>query len=110
MDSGTSLLVGDNALVKEINKLIGTVSSDCSNINKLPTVTITLNGKKYLLGPTDYVLEITSGGQSECINGFDGTTFPSQLANTLILGDLFIRKFYTLFDFANKQVGFATAL
>ena len=110
VDSGTSLLVGDNALVKEINKLIGTVSSDCSNINKLPTVTITLNGKNYLLGPTDYVLEITSGGQSECINGFDGTTFPSQLANTLILGDLFIRKFYTLFDFANKQVGFATAL
>lgn len=110
VDSGTSLLVGDSALVNEINKYIGTVKQDCSNLNSLPTVVITINGNTYALAPADYVLELTSGGQNQCINGFMGTTFPSQLANTLILGDLFIRKFYTLFDFGNKQVGFATAL
>ena len=110
VDSGTSLLVGDSALVNDINKFIGTVKQDCSNLNSLPTVTITINGNAYALAPVDYVLQITSGGQSQCINGFMGTSFPSQLANTLILGDLFIRKFYTLFDFANSQVGFATAL
>lgn len=110
VDSGTSLLVGDKTIINAINKIIGTVSQDCSNLSKLPTVTITINGKAYALGPTDYVLQITSGGQTECVNGFDGITFPAELANTLILGDLFIRKFYTLFDFGNKQVGFATAL
>lgn len=110
VDSGTSLLVGDNALVTEINKYIGTVKQDCSNLKSLPTVTITINGNAYALAPVDYVLEITSGGQNQCINGFMGTSFPPQLANTLILGDLFIRKFYTLFDFGNSQVGFATAL
>ena len=110
VDSGTSLLVGDTKLVAEINKLIGSVSQTCANINSLPTVTVTLNGKAYALTPADYVLEISSGGQNECINGFQGDAFPAQLANTLILGDLFIRKFYTLFDFGNKQVGFATAL
>jgi len=110
VDSGTSLLVGDTALVNQINSYIGTVKQDCSNLNSLPTVTVTINGNAYPLAPADYVLEITSGGQNQCINGFMGTTFPSQLANTLILGDLFIRKYYTLFDFGNKQVGFATAL
>ena len=110
VDSGTSLLVGSNTIVKQINKVIGTVSQDCSNLAKLPTVTITLGGVAYNLAPQDYVLEITSGGQSECINGFQGEDFPGELAETLILGDLFIRKFYTLFDFGNKRVGFATAL
>ncbi|OMJ70243.1 hypothetical protein SteCoe_31827 [Stentor coeruleus] len=107
VDSGTSLLVGDTALVDEINKFIGTVKKDCSNLSSLPTVTININGQNYQLLPSDYVLQISS---TQCINGFMGDAFPAQLANTLILGDLFIRKFYTLFDFGNKAVSFATAL
>lgn len=107
VDSGTSLLVGDTALVNDINKLIGTVNKDCSNLNSLPTVNININGQNYALLPNDYVLQISS---TQCINGFMGDAFPAQLANTLILGDLFIRKFYTLFDFGSKSVSFATAL
>ena len=109
VDSGTSLLVGDSSIVNPINAVIGKVSQDCSNLSKLPTVSITINSVTYTMGPSDYVLQITSGSQTECINGFMSTTFPAQLANTLILGDLWIRKYYTLFDFGNKQVGFATA-
>lgn len=110
VDSGTSLLVGSKKIVDEINKVIGTVNQDCSNIASLPTVTITLGGIAYTLAGKDYVLQITSGTQSQCINGWQGEDFSGELANTLILGDLFIRKYYTLFDFGNKQVGFATAI
>lgn len=110
VDSGTSLLVGSYELVTEIKKQIGTVASDCSNLNTLPTVSITIGGILYNLAAADYVLEISSGGQNQCINGFDATVFPPELADTIILGDLFIRKFYTHFDFGNKQIGFATAI
>jgi len=34
---------------------------------------------------------------------------PPQLANTFILGDSFLKKYYTHFDVANKRVGFAKA-
>lgn len=110
VDSGTSLLVGSLILVEEIKKQIGTVNSNCSNINSLPSVTINIGSIPYVMNPTDYVLELTSGGQSQCINGFDAMVFPAELADTLILGDLFIRKYYTHFDFGGKQVGFATAV
>jgi cathepsin D len=110
VDSGTSLLVGSLLLADAIKKDVGTVSKDCTNINTLPAVNIQISGKNYTMNSVDYVLELTSGGQSECINGFDAMVMPAQLSDTLILGDLFIRKFYTLFDFDNKQVGFATAI
>ena len=110
VDSGTSLLVGSKAIIDDIRKYAGTILSDCSNIAKLGSVTITLNSVDYVLNPVDYVLQITSQGQTQCVDGWDGVDFPGELANTLILGDLFIRKYYALFDFGNKQVGFATAL
>ena len=37
-------------------------------------------------------------------------TLPAELgASSLVLGDSFIRKYYTYFDFANQRVGFALA-
>ena len=110
VDTGTSVLLGDRPLISQINSVVGTVNQDCSNLSSLPNVTITINGQLYLLTPNDYVYEISAQGTSACINGFLGDDFPPELANTLILGDLFIRKFYTWFDFDNKQVSFATAI
>lgn len=34
---------------------------------------------------------------------------PPQLANTFILGDSFIKAYYTHFDLGNQRVGFAPA-
>lgn len=109
VDTGTSLLVGDKTLIDEINAKIGTVSKDCSNLSKLPNTTIVIGGINYVLTPNDYVLKITSGGSSQCTNGFMGMDVPEQLKNALILGDLFISTYYTHFDYANNRVGFAPA-
>jgi hypothetical protein len=44
------------------------------------------------------------------MSGFDAMAMPSQLANTIILGDLFIKTFYTHFDMGNARLGFAPAV
>lgn len=110
LDSGTSLLVGATNIVKEINAAIGTVNQNCAGLNSLPTVIVTIGGIQYPLGPNDYVLQVANGAQTECLNGWDAADLGVELADTIILGDLFIRKYYTLFDFGNKRLGFATAL
>merc|ERR1712013_183702 len=47
----------------------------------------------------DYVLEITQLGQTQCISGFMGLDLGGYLDGAWILGDVFIGKFYSEFDF-----------
>jgi len=51
IDSGTSVLVGPNALVKQITANFPKVSTDCSNIDAFPNVTFTIDGSDYELTP-----------------------------------------------------------
>ncbi|KAM9953273.1 hypothetical protein ACTFIR_008336 [Dictyostelium discoideum] len=115
-DSGTSLIAGPMADITALNEKLGAVIlngegvfSDCSVINTLPNVTITVAGREFVLTPKEYVLEVTEFGKTECLSGFMGIDL-GNMGNFWILGDVFISAYYTVFDFANKQVGFATAI
>jgi cathepsin D len=110
LDTGTSLLVGDTPVINAINAVVGSVSSDCTGIDSLPNVTFVADGQSYTLTPADYVLKVTALGETECMSGFEGMDMPSQLANTIILGDLFIKTYYTHFDMGNSRLGFAPAV
>jgi cathepsin D len=109
VDSGTSLLVGDTKFMNKIIDEIGAVKADCSNIASLPEISFVINGQDYTLSANDYVLKITSGGQTECMLGIQAMTLPAHLEGVVIMGDIFIRKYYTHFDYANNRVGFALA-
>jgi len=109
VDTGTSLIVANKEIIDYMKLKIGIVNPDCTNINSLPTVSFKINNIQYPLTPAQYVLQITSQNQTECILGFDGLDLPSYLSKVFILGDVFIRAYYTVFDFGNSRVGFATA-
>ena len=73
-------------------------------MNTLPNMTFTIGGDDYVLHAEDYYLKITILGKSQCqlgVMALDG------LPDFMILGDSFIKKYYTHFDAANHQVGFA---
>lgn len=97
-------LDGDNETPKN-----GPVIVDCDSISDMPDVTFVLNGKDFTLKPSDYILKVSSFGQTECVSGFQGLDLPGKLAGGWILGDVFIGAYHTIFDYGNDRVGFAKA-
>jgi len=117
-DTGTSLLAIPSDEVKKLvaqipglrKNVAGEYIADCSKIPEMPTLSFTINGKDFPLTGDDYVLQITQEGVTQCLLGIMGIDVPPPRGPLWILGDVFLRKYYTVFDYGNNQIGFATAL
>jgi len=110
VDTGTSLLTGPSSVVKEIAKTLGARSLSngeylVSCTAKLPNLDFVIGGVTYTLTQADYL--IPDG--NICILGIMGLDVPVPNGPLWILGDIFIRKYYTVFDEANNRVGLALA-
>jgi len=116
-DSGTSLIAGPTTNMDLLNIKLGAIPSptgaavfpSCANLTSLPNVEIKLANTVFTLTPKDYVLKETILGQTACLSGFMGINIPAPFGPLFILGDVFIRKYYSVFDFENSRVGFALA-
>jgi len=110
VDTGTSLLAGPKAEVKQIAKLVGATPFikgeyliPCSQTKSGINLDIELGGKVFTLTPSDYIIP----DETLCIFGMVGLDVPAPRGPLWILGDPFIRKFYSVFDFGNQKIGFA---
>lgn len=115
VDSGTSLLALPTDLAEAVNHAIGAFKFangeyvvPCRHMDTMPNIDFTLNGVVYSLTPDDYVMKIAAEGQTQCISGFMGMDIPPPAGPLWILGDVFMGKYYTAFDFDNNRVGFAS--
>ncbi len=115
VDTGTSIFAGPSADVAAIAAKVGAtpINSeeymiDCTKVPSLPTLVFTMpDGTQYSFAGSDYVDEISSEGETVCLFGMTGIDIPAPAGPLWILGDLFIKKFYTVFDYGNERVGFA---
>jgi len=111
IDSGTSTLAGPTAEVKAIAEMLGATpimpgeyTIDCSKVPSLPAISIQLGNETFSLAGSDYVI---NAGEGVCLFGILGIDFPGM--SLWIMGDVFMRKFYSVFDWGNKRMGFAPA-
>ena len=104
-----------NAAPLEQTKLILThIRADtglgCLHTTQLPDITYVLKEGSYTLTAEDYVV-FGEGymGDQNCVTGFAPLDVAAPLGPLWILGDIFLRKYYTRFHRARAQVGFAPA-
>jgi predicted RecA/RadA family phage recombinase len=110
IDSGTSLLAGPPDAVAALAKQAGATSVmgkewaiDCSKISSLPDLKIELGGKTFTLTANDYVLQVSG----QCLFAFMGISVPPPRGPLWIMGDVFMRKYYCVFDYGNKKMRMA---
>lgn len=127
IDSGTSLLAAPKEIVDAIGRQLGTYHLPwlptsqflpCDRLDALPDLVFTLGGRKFAFTPEEYTISLSGKpGAAKDNTGKDGgSSLPCMLALTaidvpkprgplMILGDVFMRKYYTIFDYQNSRVG-----
>ncbi|XP_003403969.3 gastricsin [Loxodonta africana] len=114
VDTGTSLLTVPQQYLSDLLQATGAVEDEygqflvnCEDIQDLPTFTFIINGAQLPLPPSSYILD----NNGYCTVGLMSTYLASQDGQPLwILGDVFLRSYYSVFDMGNNRVGFATAV
>jgi len=112
LDTGTSLIALPSTLAELLNKEMGATKSyngqytvECDKRDSLPDMSFTLSGYNFSITAYDYILEI----QGSCISAFMGMDFPEPTGPLAILGDAFLRKWYSVYDLGTNSVGLAKA-
>ncbi|GAB7360953.1 hypothetical protein MBLNU230_g0936t1 [Neophaeotheca triangularis] len=112
LDTGTSLIALPSTLADLLNKEMGAkkgfngqYSIECEKRDSLPDLTFTLTGNNFTITPYDYILEV----QGSCISSFMGFDIPEPAGPLVILGDAFLRRYYSVYDLGNNAVGLAEA-
>ncbi|XP_041083520.1 pepsin A-like [Polyodon spathula] len=110
VDTGTARIVGPTSDINNIFAYVGATERqyglqsivNCNSLGSMPDVTFKINGYQFSLPPSAYV----SQEGSSCTTGF-GLNGNNQL---WILGDVFIREWFSIFDRGNNRIGLAKAV
>jgi saccharopepsin len=113
IDTGTSLMACPKAASDRINQLIGgvnigdgTYGVNCDTIPQLPMIKLKMGHATFTLRPIDYIIRVGD----TCVSGFIGVDFNlPQGYPGWIIGDVFLRPYYSIYDAGNDRVGFAIA-
>ncbi|RKP28517.1 Asp-domain-containing protein [Metschnikowia bicuspidata] len=112
IDTGTSLIVLPSSLAAIMNAKINASSSwsgqysiDCNTRDNLPDLKLNFAGYNFTLTAYDYTLEVSGS----CISAFTPMDFPKPIGDLAIIGDAFLRKYYSVYDLGKNAVGLAPA-
>ncbi|NWS50648.1 PEPA protein, partial [Probosciger aterrimus] len=107
VDTGTSLLAMPNNDLTKVFSALGATSSgeiNCKALDTLPDVVFYINGAAFPVTPSAYVVE----SDGVCSLAFEGMDVPTESGELWILGDVFIREYYVIFNRAKNMVGLSS--
>mmetsp|Transcript_14198 Transcript_14198/g.21574 ORF Transcript_14198/g.21574 Transcript_14198/m.21574 type:complete len:410 (+) Transcript_14198:23-1252(+) len=132
-DTGSTLLQGPKQMVQILINDIN-VKEDCSNLESLPSLSLTLSGPdssltpsssksledyeaglvpsvEVVLSPEDYVVRvpIAQSTREACFLGIKAHNLPDSMGSIWTLGSRFHQKYYTVFDASRQRIGIAEA-
>lgn len=104
IDSGTSSIIGP---IDIINQILNEIPQnfDCENTITCPKLTFVFQGDEYTLSGKEYMIK--RDNLNGYVAGFQGSHLPPNFSGTFILGDTFMKNFFTHFDLGKKKIGFA---
>jgi saccharopepsin len=113
IDTGTSLIALPSDIAEMLNSEIGATKSwngqytlPCETVPTLPVLSFYFNGKAYPLKGTDYILNL--GGT--CVSAFTGMDIDLPSGSLWIVGDVFLRRYFTVYDLGRDAIGFAKSV
>lgn len=111
VDSGTSLITGPKKEIAKLAQAVGATPNimgeytiDCKKLSEIPDVVFTIGGNEYTVPGEKTVIQ----AQGTCLFVFMGMDFPAP-GPQWILGDVFMREYYTVFNYVDKTIAFAKA-
>lgn len=120
LDSGSSLIVAPWDQLLRLASFVGArpagiddgsyFAFPCRSIPRLPNITISLGSMfgmrhTFVLEPYEYTMR-GDPSSLQCLLSMSGD--PD--TNLWVLGDVFLRKYYTVFDYGKRRVGIAPAV
>ncbi|KAG0129595.1 aspartic peptidase domain-containing protein [Tuber indicum] len=109
IDSGTSLILLPPADALKLHSIIPGAETN-GDVFAVPcdttsNIEFTFGGVKYKVPPKDYVSGRINAGQNICQSLITGRQILGN--NMWLLGDVFLKNVYSVFDLGNSRVGFA---
>jgi Eukaryotic aspartyl protease len=112
VDSGTSLLVGPRSQVTKLAAAVGAKPNftgqytiDCAALDTIPDIVFTIQGMDFTVPGKTAVLQVSGS----CIFAVMGMDFPKP-GPQWILGDVFMREYYTIFNYLDQTISMAKAI
>ncbi|KAE8146609.1 aspartic peptidase domain-containing protein [Aspergillus avenaceus] len=113
LDSGTTYMSLPVDLAESLNSEIGARKGHngqytvrCKDRDSLPDLSFSIGGSNFSLTPLDY----TQKQRDVCVSVIRGVDFPEPLGPLAILGDVFLRRWYSVYDFGNRAIGLAKSI